>query len=258
MGGSGHSVTQTSASFPTWMEQAGYPQQFINAYQNLVMPGGQLAGMPANLNQQVAGFNPTQTEAMQGILGTAQGQAPVTGASEQNLVDTLSGKYLDPNSNPYLRGTYDQAAQAMSDQYKYATAPSMAATAVGGGGSTGGTAYGNEATMGQYGLGQNLSNLANQVYGGAYNQERGNQMQAIGLEPGQVQSAFMPGQQALGIGSLQQQQQQTQLDTAFQNAMRQWNLPYTELDAYGNALSTARGPAGTSTVTVPNRAGPLK
>lgn len=255
MGGARHEATYTSGAWPSFLQPG--VSDWISQFENLVMPGGQIAQYPGALNQQVAPFNPVEQSAMQGTLTAAGGMGPLTGASEANLTDTLSGKFLDPSTNPYLKSTYDQAARAMTDQYSMGTAPAMAAAAERGGG-LGGSGYQDQSALSRFGLGQNLAGLATDIYGGNYQAERARQMQAQGLVPTVEQGILAPSQAQMGVGATQQQQSQQVLDTAWQNAMRQQQFPFTIMDQLGAALSTALGPAGQSMTTAPVRAGWLK
>jgi len=104
------------------------------------------------------------------------GNGELGAAGGQNLRDTLTGRYLDPSTNPWLDKTYTAASQGLVNQYQLATAPSLMAegiTAAGGGpGSTGGSGFQEQQQFNQFGLGQNLSNLATDIYGGNYQAER--------------------------------------------------------------------------------------
>ena len=222
---------------------------------DLGLPGGQVQGMPGTLNQQTAGFTPGQQEGLANISTTAAGQQDVAGAGVGEVTDTLSGKFLSPDSNPYLKQTYDAAARNVTDTYRNATAPGLMADAQRAG-AFGGSAYGQATDSARYGLGENLSNLATDIYGGNYQAERQRQAAAPGQLSGALQTAYLPGQEQLGAGTVGQQQQQTELDTQFQNAMRGDQYKWGQLENVGSVLGLARGPAGQS--YYPNRAGALK
>ncbi len=228
---------QVGIQAPQWGAME-YPaaQQGVQQAQNIYFPGGQAAQYDPRLNLQVAGFNPTQQQAFGNILGTAGGQAQqLTGAGATQLEQTLSGQYLNPSTNPYLAETYQQAARGLTDEYRLGTAPSTQVDAMRAG-AYGGSAYAQEADAQRFGLGQNLANLATQIYGGNYQQERGNQLQALGMVPSQVQGQFIPGQQQLGVGTIEQQQQQLANQIAQQNALQQVQYPYQQLQQYIQAL----------------------
>jgi len=87
------------------------------------------------------------------------------GQAQQLAGDTLSGKYLTPDSNPYLKNYVNdalgQAGSAFAGQY-------------------GGPAGQNLGNSGyQEALARGLGGVASGMYSNAYNAERGNQMAAI-------------------------------------------------------------------------------
>jgi hypothetical protein len=98
--------------------------------------------------------------------------------------DTITGKYLDPSTNPWLKSTYDQAARSVSDAYNTTTQPRTDAlfNKAGAFGPQN-SAYAEQVARNQFGLGQNLSDLANNIYGGNYQQERKNQLAATTAAP---------------------------------------------------------------------------
>ena len=105
------------------------------------------------------------------------------------LSQTISGKYLNPSTNPYLADTFNQAAKGVTDQYQTSIAPSlMAEGEVASGGGPGAlannSAFNQAQWQNQYGLGQTLNNLATDIYGGNYQQERQNQLAAAGQAEG--------------------------------------------------------------------------
>lgn len=251
MGGARHATS--TQDVPIWMQP--YTKELAAAGVDLGLPGGQVGTMPANLNQQVAPLNPTQQAGLGDIVSTAQGQQGVSGAAIPEVTDTLSGKFLDPATNPYLTSTYDAASRAMTDQYRNATAPGLMADAERAG-AFGGSAYGQAADAARFGLGENLANLATDIYGGNYQAERARQAAAPGQLGTALQTAYVPGQEQIGAGTVQQQQQQTEYDTALQNAIRQQQFPWQQLQNVGDILGSARGPGGVS--VSPTRAGWLK
>lgn len=224
--------TQTPM-WPSWL-QPGFTQAYGLA-QGLYAPGGQLAPYNPQTNLQVAGFTPDQLSAMQQILGQTGGAQGIAGLGGQNISDVLAGKFLNPETDPYLQATYEQAAQGLTNQYTQATAPSLMAAAQRAG-AFGGGAYNQANQLQQYGLGQNLANLGTDIFGGAYEQGRQQQMQALGLLPSVLGAQFQPGQEALGIGTIQQQQQQLANQIAQQNALQQTQWPFQVLQNYEAAL----------------------
>lgn len=251
MGGSRHS--STNVQWPGWEQPAA--QQFLQAGTNLAMPGGQFQPYDPGMNQQVAPFAPGQQAGLGLIYGNVGGAQGLSDIGAGMLADTLSGRYLNPNSNPYLAGTYQQAAQQMSDAYRYGAAPELMAAAARAN-ALGGSAYNETADRQRYSFGQNLANLANQIYGGNYANERQNMMGAESMVPSAQGTLFAPGQTAFQAGSAEQQQQQALLDAFRQNVTQAVQWPY---QVAGNMSSILSGAAGPSSNTIaPTRMGWLK
>lgn len=136
-------------------------------------------------------------------------------AANQTYGDTLSGRYLDPATNPYLQSTYDQAARNVGNSVNSQFAASGR--------------YGSGAHAGV--LAQGLGNLATNIYGGNYEQERARQMQALGMLP-QFNSRDYQNLSAL---------------TGANQALSDY--PYQQLSRYGGLLQGAGGGYGTTTGT---------
>lgn len=185
---------------------------------------------------------------MQGIdLGQyrALTGAPDINAARQEYAKTVGGDYLSPATNPYLDATYNRAARAVTDQYTNAIAPAQMAQAARAR-ALGNTGFQESMNQGRYALGENLGNLATDIYGGNYNAERGRQTAALGLAPAFGNLDYADANALLQYGGVQQQNQQDQLTQAyneFQNARMQ---PYTGLQYLSGILPTAVGNQGTS------------
>jgi len=126
------------------------------------------------------GYNSMQTPWQSGYLsdmmGQAQGvynQGPLTAAANSPLAaqsrgvlgDTLSGKYMDPNTNPYLSAAVNDALGLAGSKFM---------------GMYGGQAGSNLGNSGyQEGLQRTLANTALPYYANAYSQERQNQLNAV-------------------------------------------------------------------------------
>lgn len=124
------------------------------------------------------------------------------------LGGTLNGSYL--NSNPYLDQTFNHAASAVGNNI----AGRFAA----------GGRYGSGAMYNA--LGDSMGNLANDIYGGNYQAERGRQMQALGFAP---TYANYDANRYLQAGQVQQ------------------STPWDQLARYQGAISGNYGGVGTQT-----------
>lgn len=169
-------------------------------------------------------------------VGTIAGALANQARSQQQK--TIAGDYLDPATNPYLNASYDAAARAMSNQYRYATAPSTAGMFAQAG-TFGGSAHRQLKSMQEFEFGQNLSDLAAQMYGQNYQQERQAQIGATQGERGytqqmldamrnrQVQQAGAERQMGLGLLDSSQNRQYQLADQtsnrALQSAMQERN-----------------------------------
>lgn len=154
----------------------------------LAQPNRELSGVAST------GGLPTENQTLANLgLGGTTGM----------LSNTISGKYLNPSTNPYLADTFNQAAKGVTDQYQTSIAPSlMAEGEVASGGGPGAlannSAFNQTQWQNQYGLGQTLNNLATDIYGGNYQQERQNQLAAAGQAQGLVGQANQLAESGVG------------------------------------------------------------
>lgn len=138
--------------------QLPYLQEGLSAARGLFQEGGpqQYQG------NTVVPFSPQTEQALAGITTRAQNGSPVISAGQGLVTDTLNGKYLSPDTNPYLTSTFNKAAQdtqaSLESQFA-GTGRNVAASLPA------------RTDM--------LTNLATQIYGGAYNAERDRQNQAL-------------------------------------------------------------------------------
>lgn len=115
------------------------------------------------------------------------------------LSATAGGQYL--NSNPYLDKMFGAASDAVTRGYETATAP-QADSVMEGAGRYGSGALANSRTQNELNLGQSLDNLAANIYGGNYAQERGLQTGAAGTLGGLANAAAGELQQGYDTGNL--------------------------------------------------------
>lgn len=127
------------------------------------------------------------------------------------LNDTLSGRYMDPASNPYLNQTFNRAASAVGNN--------IASRFAGSGRFGSGAMYAS--------MNDGMNNLANDIYGENYQNERTRQTAAMTLVP--QFSSLVPGR-FLQAGQIQQQ------------------APWEQLANYQGAVSGNFGNTATSPV----------
>ncbi len=241
---SGPSTSTTTTSNAPWSEQQPYLTKLFGESSKLY----DSAGPQYYQGSTVAPMNDAQKSGLNSTIGMQGQLQPLDTALQRNTTDTLNGKYLDPSTNPYLAKTYGQAADQVSRTYQTATAPgtSAAYTAAGRYGSG---ARNQSIDQNNRALGTSLDNLATNIYGGNYAQERQNQVNT-GNNVGQIQQAlYQPAQASVNAGNALQGQSQQEL----QDLVNRWNynqnLPYQKLAAYQGGVSGNYGQQGTSTTT---------
>ena len=99
------------------------------------------------------------------------------GAESDLAYDTISGSFLNANSNPYIRGVAEQGAQQVQDAYNKGYIPSMLSQYAGSGRYGSGMFQKSAADM-QSQMNQDIANATNQLYYQNYSNERALQEQA--------------------------------------------------------------------------------
>lgn len=162
---------------------------------------GLLSGQDAGSGAGDAGFG-TLPESQQGLLNNVFGQANTLAGQATNIdprlektvsnlenfqnpgLDQLgkvvAGDYL--NANPYLDATFNQASKGVTKAYNDVVIPGITSR-FGLSGRSGSPAEAYGVSGAQQNLGDSLSGLATQIYGGNYANERQLQQQASGLLP---------------------------------------------------------------------------
>ena len=144
-----------------------------NYYGN-VLPGA----MPSTLNYINRQMNqPTSYGEAASQINAATGAGSIDPVAQMALAQTASGQML--GSNPFLDQMYGAAAGHVTDQWQNQIMPGINAT-FGGAGRTGGGIHGLTMTDAAGQVGDTLADLGAEMYGGAYDFERGLQMDAAG------------------------------------------------------------------------------
>lgn len=145
-------------------------------------------GSPAGTTTTIQDIPDWQKPYVMGLLNSAQqtfqnqqgNQQPglLAGMGGDQMQATIRGDYLSPDSNPWLKDTYDKAARSLTDQYNYSTMPQLS-RAFGNQQAFGGSsAYGEAFGKANEGLATGLADLGTGIYGGNYQSERGRQFTA--------------------------------------------------------------------------------
>lgn len=194
--------------------------------------------------QRFEDLNPTQLGGLDMTINRAANGSPVMDAGQQNVMDTLSGKFM--NANPYMDAMFQNAAGKITDAYRTGTAAQTDA-AFANSRNYGGSAY-------QQAVGQNQSNLANSlagaaanIYGQNYQQERQNQLNAWGAAQNYGNQAYTDASQMLNAGQIMQDQGQQQKDFNYQQFQEAQNMPYKNLAAMSGVFGSNLGGSSTTT-----------
>lgn len=193
--------------------------------------GGQVDALMKNApqyfpGQTVAGFTGSQRQALGGMAqrGLGGSQAERTGLA--GIMGTAQGRYLAPGSNPWLSGAFNQAADAVTSRM----------------GSEFRNQYGSPAH--QASLGRAYGDIAQGIYGGNYQQERGRQFAAQQGLPGMSQQIDYGNlDRAYQAGALQQGQNQQEINAAKDRWDYWQNAPMNQLRNY-TALQSGQSYGG--------------
>lgn len=239
-GGPSSTTTKTKWEPPKYLQAP--LERYIQFAEGQLFPGatidpntgqpvpGALAGYPFP-NQEVATLSPLQQQGLTGVetLGTESPLLNQAMASQQQFIGS------NAISNPLLGAMFRQGTEEGLGQLRGA--------ALRGGG------YGSAGS--QLAEAKFLSDFATQLYGNAWQQQEAMKQQAIQAAPGLAQGAYIPAQQLLGAGGLQQTQEQNVLNTQFQNEMARAGWPFQAMQLLGLPLQIAGGGGGIQTVQTP-------
>lgn len=244
-------------------EQLGYmPYTYGNYVPNWNIAGGWTGGIKNPItgenytNEQYSqwpGFEsfiaprPDETTAgLNRLTNRATQGSPITNAAQQNLTDTLSGKYLSPDSNPYLSGMYDAASRQMMQKYNEAVVPQVNAD-FSRAGAFGGSAHELFKAQQARDLQQGLGDMASQMYGNQYEQERQKQLQASLLSPQIAQSDYYDIQALLSAGDINREEAQRLISEKQNYVQSQRQYPYQVLQMLSGTLPATWGAGGGTT-----------
>jgi hypothetical protein len=212
--------TITSTSAP-WAPLQPFLQSGFQRAEDLYQTGG-----PQYFpDSTVAQFGDTTNQALGMYKGIAGQGNPITAPAQNMLAGTLGGDYLDPNSNPYLQGMYDDAAGAVTRNYQEAVAPGIQAQFANSGRANSGLVN-NALDQSRDTLSRNLGGMAANLYGQNYQNERNRQLQAASLAPQIGQMSYMDANQMLNVGELEDAKAQQNVTDQFNRYMFNQERPF--------------------------------
>ncbi len=234
---SGGSDTTTTNAFPDWA--VPYAQNFLAQSQ-------QVAGLPYRgyEGQTVAQLNPYQTAGANAQAQRATQGSPVNDAASTELQKTLSGGYL--NNNPYLSKLVGAASQDITENYNQSVVPQLTALDARSG-SFGNSGVSNATGQAQGQLAKNLGNVATNIYGTDYANERNRMQTAVSQAPSIANQDYVDAAALQNAGQTFQTQDQKNLTDQYQRWQEANNYPKDQLATLGKGLglnygSTTSGP----------------
>lgn len=238
------------ATFSTTNQPLPYMEPYVKDYmarsQEVAnQPYQQSPGTYTGPNQYLtAGWDATANRAMQG--------SPLMGQANTQLSNIMGGGMM--GQNPYLSQSVANAQGDLTKAWNQVQKPAWD-TAMQRSGSYGNTGIQQANGYAADSLQQNLGRVASDMYGNAYNQERGYMQQALMAAPQFANQDYVDSQQLLNVGNQAQGFQQ-----AAQNQNQAWfdqsqQFPKDQLGVLGNALGMNAGSTQTQTQPDPSKAG---
>ncbi len=164
------------------------------------------------------------------------GGSPVTAGAENLASRTLGGQFLQgQGQNPWLDQMFQRGARGLSREFNMATLPQLEAR-FGGAGRTGSPAYGAALSRQSDLLGTQLNEFATNIYGGAYDRERGRQQQTLGMAPGLAQAGRADIQSGIQAGLMREQFNQQLLNDLIQRFDFEQQEPSQRLGRFSGAI----------------------
>lgn len=237
-----------------WVPQYNADEGWTGDYRNFIT--GELRDKyhAPDFTSMLPEIPPATTTALELLKGRALAGSPLLNAAQNTLGETMAGTYLYPGSNPFLRGSYDAASRAMLENYLNATVPQTDAM-FSRAGAFGGSAHRLFQAQQANDLQRGLGDLAAQMYGDQYKQERLNQMRGMFFAPEMAQADYRDIQALMSAGDIEREFEMEKAREKYDywNQAREWPFKMTQI--YGSLLPIAFGTGGTQgyqTSTGPN------
>ncbi len=254
MGGGGGqpsgNTTTTTKSDPWEGQQPFLKTGFESIKQQYTDPTtGNVTGdnLPAYYpGQTIATDSPETQAALAARTGRALYGSPLTTAAQGELTKTLSGDYL--NSNPYMDASYNSAAKNTVNKYNEIVNPGID-SAFSSAGRYGSGAYAQARNQSDRTAASELGDLAANMYGTNYANERKNQNQGMLYAPDLANQDYADINQLSSVGDYKTNLAQQQIDA--DKAKYDYNVskPQTALQQYMDLIQGNYG--GTQTQSNP-------
>lgn len=231
-GGGGKTVATTSTSTPSIpAELKPLANLYAKQAQDYAYTPYQAYG-----GQRFAGLDPTQALGIGMVQERALGGSQTMRNAEGNLNQFIQGG----QTNPYLDQMVSKAQGSVVDQFNNMTKPQIEAAGVNSG-SFGNTGYQQMMQQKQKAAAGQMSDIATQMYGGAYGQDQANRMQAIQMAPTFGDAPYRDAGQLLQAGNILQQESQNPMDFQYQQFREAADHPLKQMQATSGVLGQNMG-----------------
>lgn len=186
--------------------------------------------------QRFAGLNNAQNFG----IGMVQDRALSGSQTINNAEGQLNNMIQGGQTNPFLDQMVGRAQQSVADNFNMLSKPQLESAMVRSG------SFGNEGLnqmmdRQRKAAAQQMGDIATNMYGNAYETDRGRQMQAIGMAPQFGNQAYQDAAQLMQAGGIQQDQAQKGLDFGYQQFQEQQDYPLKQLQAMSGVLGQNMG-----------------
>ena len=207
-------TAQTQTEMPWWQQQP---------IQNLLKRAEDQSNVPLQYYQgnKIAGFSSEQSMAQNLARMRATGGSPLIKGAQGHVGDIIGGKYLTPDSNPWLKSYYEKAAETAMPQID---------TAAVNAGRYGGGAWGQMR-------GRTAGELASGIYGKAYETERDRQMQATGMAQPLAREDYYDIGKLAAVGEEKQGMEQALIDESVKKYEFGQMEPWQRLGMFRNLVT---------------------
>lgn len=246
-------LTSTTNQGP-WGTQSPYLSQGFQAAQNLYLPGGAPAGYqwftdPTTGSRATVSPLTPQTRNLVGRVTNLANQPNILNPAERYARASMSGQYLSPESNPYLADMVTAASQAARDQFLTSSIPGLSSQ-FGRSGRTGSPGMANAFENLSAGYGRGIADIATNLYGTAYENERQRQQQMAMFAPDLLQARTGMYGAGLEAQDILNEQRQRELTDRVNRFNFEQAAPSDALQRYLKSVSGQFGQQTTQTEQV--------
>lgn len=188
--------------------------------------------------------DPATREALARMEARGRQGSPLTGAAQGYAQDVVGGEYL--NANPHLDQAFNTAAENVRRQFETAVLPGVESRFAGAGRLGSGARMGALSDVSERFAGE-LSGLAADIYGGAYERERDRQTRAAEIAPSLAREDYYDLEQLQRAGLSRELYSQRQLDDLVARHEYEQLEPWQRLELYGGSIGAPVPGGGTTT-----------